>query len=386
MAAGERGAAAAAAAEEEGVAAADELEGAPFPDPGNDDDDDDEDDDEDDESGDARAATRRWERTGEQGRGSRGVEEVELSAACIAAEEDAADVIAAVNLSFTSGADDALLKYPGTQNDDINFWGRTRANFNAYRQTQFVVGLMNGTQFSGAVDPRMSRMLSPSPDGLYRGLDVNVVGFGALTAAQQPNNVYGYAGTGGLALPGRYIFDDKAKLPLMTYSQLQFIKAEAAYKMGDLATALGAYTAGVSSHIDFVNARNLDNGQAPTQISAAEKSAFLASPSIIPASPAGLSLTRIMSQKYIAQWGWGHNEIWMDMRRYNYTDIDPVSGVQVFPGFAPPTSLYPDNGGKIVHRIRPRFNSEYVWNRPGLEAIGGLALDYHTKPLWITQP
>ena len=275
---------------------------------------------------------------------------------------------------------------PSTQNDDINFWGRTRANFNAYRQTQFVVGLMNGTQFSGAVDPRMSRMLSPSPDGLYRGLDVNVVGFGALTTAQQPNNVYGYAGTGGLALPGRYIFDDKAKLPLMTYSQLQFIKAEAAYKMGDLATALGAYTAGVSSHIDFVNARNLDNGQAPTQITPAEKAAFLASTAIIPASPAGLSLTRIMSQKYLAQWGWGHNEIWMDMRRYNYTDIDPASGMQVFPGFTLPTNLYPDNGGKIVQRIRPRFNSEYVWNRPGLEAIGGLALDYHTKPLWITQP
>ena len=297
-----------------------------------------------------------------------------------------ADVIAAVNLSFTSGADDALLKYPGTQNDDITVWGRTRGNFNAYRQTQFVVSLMNGTQFSGAVDPRMSRMLSPSPDGLYRGLDVNVVGFGALTTAQQPNNVYGYAGTGGLALPGRYIFDDKAKLPLMTYSQLQFIKAEAAYKMGDMATALAAYTAGVSSHVDFVNARNLDNGQAPTQITPAEKAAFLANTAIIPASPAGLSLTRIMSQKYLAQWGWGHNEIWMDMRRYNYTDVDPASGVQVFPGFTLPTNLYPDNGGKIAQRIRPRFNSEYVWNRPGLEAIGGLALDYHTKPLWITQP
>ena len=297
-----------------------------------------------------------------------------------------ADVIAAVNLSFTSGADDALLKYPGTQNDDINFWGRTRGNFNAYRQTQFVVSLMNGTQFSGAVDPRMSRMLSPSPDGLYRGLDVNVVGFGALTTAQQPNNVYGYAGTGGLALPGRYIFDDKARLPLMTYSQLQFIKAEAAYKMGDRGTALAAYTAGVSSHVDFVNARNLDNGQAPTQITPAEKAAFLANTAIIPASPAGLSLTRIMSQKYLAQWGWGHNEIWMDMRRYNYTDVDPASGVQVFPGFTLPTNLYPDNGGKIAQRIRPRFNSEYVWNRPGLEAIGGLALDYHTKPIWITQP
>ena len=48
--------------------------------------------------------------------------------------------------------------------------------------------------------------------------------------------------------------------------------------------------------------------------------------------------------------------------------------------------LAADNGGKIVQRIRPRFNSEYVWNRPGLDAVGGLALDYHTKPLWITQP
>jgi hypothetical protein len=48
--------------------------------------------------------------------------------------------------------------------------------------------------------------------------------------------------------------------------------------------------------------------------------------------------------------------------------------------------LFPDNNGKIAQRIRARFNSEYVWNRAGLDAIGGLALDFHTKPLWITQP
>ena len=41
-----------------------------------------------------------------------------------------ADVIAAVNKSFTSNADDALLDVPGTRNnDDVNFWGRTRGNF-----------------------------------------------------------------------------------------------------------------------------------------------------------------------------------------------------------------------------------------------------------------
>ena len=99
---------------------------------------------------------------------------------------NAAAVMAEVDSAFVSNADDALLQYTGAQNDDINFLGRTRANFNAYRQTDFAVNLMNGTAFGGVVDPRMSRMLSPSPDGVYRGLDIDVVGFGALTTAQQP--------------------------------------------------------------------------------------------------------------------------------------------------------------------------------------------------------
>lgn len=297
-----------------------------------------------------------------------------------------ADVIAAVDKSFASNADDALLTYPNTQNDDINFWGRSRNNITNYRQTNFIVNLMNGTHFGGVDDPRKSRMLASSPDGQYRGLDINTVNFGALTAAQQPKNFHGYVGTDGLQKPGTYIFDDKAKIPLMTYSQLQFIKAEAAFKMGDKTTALAAYKNGVSAHIDFVNARNTDNGQLPTQITAAEKAAFLASPAIIPTSAANLTLSHIMCQKYIAQWGWGHNETWMDLRRYNYTDVDPTSGKQVFMGFAPPTNLYADNGGKVVQRIRPRYNSEYVWNRAALETFGGLALDFHTKPLWITQP
>jgi hypothetical protein len=64
----------------------------------------------------------------------------------------------------------------------------------------------------------------------------------------------------------------------------------------------------------------------------------------------------------------------------------------VFRGFAFPTNLYPDNAGKIAQRIRPRFNSEFVWNREGLKAIGAVTADnldvtdYHTKSLWIIQP
>ncbi|MGH7671372.1 MAG: SusD/RagB family nutrient-binding outer membrane lipoprotein, partial [Gemmatimonadales bacterium] len=264
-----------------------------------------------------------------------------------------------------------------------------------YRQTQFIVGLMDGTQFGGVVDPRMSRMLAiDSANTTYRGLAIDEVTttnpFGALTQQQpqRPRNLFGYVASGGVGLPGRYLFADKAKIPVMTYAQLQFIKAEAALHDGQPAVALAAYTNGISSHIDFVNARNLDDGQSPTQISAADKAAFLADTNVVPAA-ASLTLSHVMSQKVIAQFGWGHNEMWMDMRRYHYTDLDPVlgaSGVQVFRGFAPPTTLYIDNASKVVQRIRPRYNSEYVWNRPGLEAIGGLDADYHTDVMWMIQP
>ena len=306
---------------------------------------------------------------------------------------DPTQVIAEVDSSFVSNADDPLLAYPSTSNDDRNFLGPTRDNITLYRQTQFIVNLMNGTQFGGVVDPRLSRMLAiDSANTTYTGLNINDVTpqttFGAFSATasapQRPRNLFGYT-AGGAGLPGRYIFDDKTKLPVITYAQLQFIKAEAALRKGDPATARTAYMAGISAHIDFVNDRNRDIGSTPAQITSTEKTAFLGSPEIVP--PLGsLTLSHIMSQKVIAQFGWGHNEMWLDMRRYHYTDLDPVSGIEVFRGFAAPTALFGDNGGFLVQRIRPRFNSEYVWNRPGLDAIGGLATDYHTKDLWIIQP
>ena len=294
-------------------------------------------------------------------------------------------VIAAVDSSFKDNSDDALLQYPATSTDlqDYNFYGWTRNNIRSYRQTQFVVGLMNGAQFGGVVDPRMSRMLAPAADGQYRGVDPNLGGFGALTATQQPFNFFGYAGTAGSGLPARYIFAEKSKLPVMTYAELQFIKAEAALHKGDQPTARTAYMNGISAHIDFVNARNLDAGQTPTQITGAEKTAFLADANIVP-PPGNLTLSHVMSQKFIALWGWGHNEIWMDMRRYHYTDL--VSGIEVFRGFVPPKILFADNQDQLVQRIRPRFNSEYVWNRVALQAIHGLDGNYHTRELWITQP
>ena len=56
-----------------------------------------------------------------------------------------------------------------------------------------------------------------------------------------------------------------------------------------------------------------------------------ADPAIVPTSPGALSLTQIMSQKYIAQLFWAHNEMWMDMRRYHYT-ADAALGLVVAVG------------------------------------------------------
>lgn len=86
-----------------------------------------------------------------------------------------------------------------------------------------------------------------------------------------------------------------------------------------------------------------------------------------------------MLQKFVSLWPYGMEEVWVDLRKYQY---DP----NIFVGYVPVGSLYPDNGGKLVQRGRPRYNSEYLWNVAALQAIGATALDYHTVPVWFTKP
>lgn len=87
-------------------------------------------------------------------------------------------------------------------------------------------------------------------------------------------------------------------------------------------------------------------------------------------------------------YGYGLVETWVDMRRYHYTDIDPATGQQVYVGFTPPSgiNLFSNNAGKLAYRARPRYNSEYLYNIAALQSVGALALDYHTKEQWFSQP
>lgn len=299
------------------------------------------------------------------------------------------DIIAAVDLSMTSNADDVKFKFSATGSTSSNFFGPQRGNLTQFRQTNFFVNLLNGTQFNGAVDPRLKKLLFPSTDGNVYGIDPTF-GYGTTTVAQRPTLTVWGTTTSGVGLSGNYVFNDKSSFPIMTYSELQFIKAEAAFRKGDKSTALDAYKKGIAAHIDFVNQANAEAANtAVTQITAAEKADFLTS-AAVPTDPNALKLGDIMLQKYIALWGWGINETWADLRRYNYTDIDPSApaATQVYRGFKIPAvdRIWSENGNKPAYRLRPRYNSEWVWNIDAFEKIGGKNPDYHTIPIWIANP
>jgi hypothetical protein len=188
----------------------------------------------------------------------------------------------------------------------------------------------------------------------------------------------------------KYLFGDKVVFPIMTASEIQFMKAEAAFRKNDKATALIAYTRGINLHFDFINRTVFPRGNAQlftnNPIPNSERTAYFNGPNV-KRSTADLKLQDIMLQKYIALWGWGFFETFVDMRRYHWTDFDPdMPSEQVYKNFAIPSTLDASNLGKPVYRVRPRFNSEYVWNREELRRIGALNIDYHTYQPWFAQP
>lgn len=290
--------------------------------------------------------------------------------------------------------EDATYKFVGgTVNNQNNYWGRFRANNTTLRQSKYIVELMTGTQgagstFEGVDDPRRWYMLCTGT-----GAEVNnMYGITAtkgelpLATAQRPTNFWGSTIVPSVDT-ARFIFRDNAEFPFMTSSEIQFMKAEAAFRKGDKPLALAAYRQGISQHFDMLLSRYNVNIRPGRVMTAGTRDAFLANPAVVPTA-GNLTLSQIMQQKYIALWGYGILEAWTDLRRFHYTDLDPMTGKQVFYSFTPPQGLdlWPDNGGKFSYRVRPRHNSEYVWNIAELAVFGGDLVDYHTKEMWFSLP
>ncbi len=277
-------------------------------------------------------------------------------------------VIGFVDKSFVSNADNFAIPHAGTNSSDGNFYGPTRNNLANFRPTKFIVSLLDGTVFNGVSDPRIGQMMTASPDGVFRGVTPGKVD--STNNTNDPRRIPtlwgGSPALAASAQPGKYIFTDKADHLIMTYWEMQFIKAEAAFKKGDKNLAFDAFKKGVGAHMDFC------------KVTAANRDAYVTS-AALPQSAEALTLSQIMLQKYISMWITGTIESWVDMRRYHY---DPA----IYTGFTLPSPLASGNNNKPAYRVRPRYNSEYVWNLETLNKLGGADLDYHTKEMWFTKP
>ncbi|MCU0395678.1 MAG: SusD/RagB family nutrient-binding outer membrane lipoprotein, partial [Chitinophagaceae bacterium] len=287
-------------------------------------------------------------------------------------------VIKYVNLSFANASEEAIVKFADVPkaNDERNFYGPARQNLATFRNSEWFVNILKGVYWNNVVDPRLAFIMKPAANGTYNGLKAGVGN--TYTGTATTNNFWGFPNTanvaGGVDTAARTYFKNNSPFPIMTYAQLQFVKAEAAFKKGDMATAKQAYVAGINGHFD-----HLAKYTGYTPISAADRSNYLANPSIVPVNAADLTRSQILMQKYIALWGYGYYEILVDLWKTKY---DP----NIWQGFTFPPTFFPDNGGKPVYRIRPRYNSEYLWNVEALKKIGAFDPDYHTRPTWFVNP
>ncbi len=282
-------------------------------------------------------------------------------------------VIEYCDKAMASNADNFSVSNLGTSTTDANFFGPLRDNMQSFRQTDFSISLMDGRVFNGVTDPRLPLMFTASADDIFRGSTPGSSDANASPANNpkripilwgvQPSELVGKTPID--VTQGKYIYTNKAQFPIFTYAEIQFIKAEAAFRKGDKLMALDAYKKGIAAHCDF------------TGVTTTAKNDFLASKAI-KQTGADLTLSDIMCQKFIAMYAHGNIETWVDLRRYKY---DPT----IYTGFSVKL-LANENNGKLVQRVRPRFNSEYVWNRVSLDKFGANNPDYHTYELWFVKP
>jgi len=234
---------------------------------------------------------------------------------------------------------------------------------------------------------------------------------------------------------GRWLYRDDAPYILMTYAQLKFCVAEALWKLDRKTEALQAFRDGVKADLDFTGeyivtgkpGKIVDEVQTTLGVTGGDKltkgvyttmaNEYAAGPYVDGLTEADFTLSHIMMQKWVALYPWGASEAWVDMRKYHY-DIEytgdyPKSGNgwdlttvtqkwdtdpdKVYKGlYLAPAQVQSRkaawntfNEGSPCYRIRPRYNSEYMWNKPsleGLKPISGMAPNYQTSIPWFAYP
>lgn len=233
---------------------------------------------------------------------------------------------------------------------------------------------------------------------------------------------------------GRWLFRDNAPWPLTSYAEVQFIKAEAQFRKNLKTDAYNSFKNAVAASMQHAkrlivpgtpvkNTANKQTSVIGDKITAATfqtfADAYLASPYVNGLGANNLTLSHIMMQKHIANYPW-NIDAWNDLRRYHYdlklgpngvpdasvswntsytrvyhkAESDPT---RVYKGFYLPAAdvisrrvaFSVNNLGSPCYRLRPRYNSEYMWNLNSLKALTPIAGDkdnYGTSMVWFTLP
>ena len=293
---------------------------------------------------------------------------------------------------------------------------------------------------TGHYDPRVTLKLGTTSDPNYKSIGIadsvkaHKYYGGSFTGATGSigtapsfygrNKTSEYTGTPNDG-KGRWLYHDNAPYILMTCAEIKFCLAEAYWKMQNKQEAFNAFKAGVKADLDFT-AKYIRPGT-PDQAAGGDKittalyqkfaNEYYAGPYVEGLSLSDFSLSHIMMQKWVALYPWGAQEAWVDMRKYHYdiqyTGEYPKSGNgwdatmvtqkwdtnpdKVYKGLylAPAQvqgrkSAYNiNNEGSPCYRLRPRYNSEYMWNKGSLETlkpISGTAPNYQCSIPWFAYP
>lgn len=143
---------------------------------------------------------------------------------------------------------------------------------------------------------------------------------------------------GAVASTGSFQVRPVSDQEILTYHEMNFIKAEVSLRKGDAATAYTAYTTAIQAHMNMMQAK-LTQWQASgftatnpdmAPMNSAAMTAYLTSAAVAPGAGA-LTMTDIMMQKYVAM---GCSiENWNDMRRFNFSAGNVGSFGVVYPGY-----------------------------------------------------
>lgn len=138
-----------------------------------------------------------------------------------------------------------------------SYWSPFRGNIGTLRQSKFIADLMQGvnTAFpTGVIDPRAWYIIRENPNGTFKGVRPNKGTDLLVSVNDRPANFWGgtYATSSAPSNDdnARYVFKNSPKFPIITASEIQFLKAEALYRKGDKSAALSAYKKGIELNFD----------------------------------------------------------------------------------------------------------------------------------------